>query len=120
MTDFHDLHTLSTTFTFDGQTLAEAIRATFKQSGTELPIEEVPLAFTAGCCEDENSSNEYLSNNSIALLPKPVFNNLDGAPLHNITMICPIPKSIAFWHSFSTVRRIIDVDIFVSFSRIRS
>jgi hypothetical protein len=36
-------------------------------------------------------------------------------------LICPIlPKSIAFWHSFATVRRITDVDIFISHSRIRS
>jgi nucleotidyltransferase AbiEii toxin of type IV toxin-antitoxin system len=30
MKDFHDLHSLSTTFEFDGKALAEAIRATFK------------------------------------------------------------------------------------------
>jgi hypothetical protein len=64
------------------------------------------------------SSNEYLSNNSIALLPEPVFGNLDGGLLQKK---CPmLPKSIAFWHSFGTVRRITDVDIFVSYSRIRS
>jgi Nucleotidyl transferase AbiEii toxin, Type IV TA system len=59
MKDFHDLLTLCTTFTFDGQTLAEAIRATFKQRGTELPMEGVPLAFTAEFCEDESKVKQW-------------------------------------------------------------
>lgn len=45
MKDFHDLHALSTLFGFDGKTLANAIQATFKHRGTELPSDGVPLAF---------------------------------------------------------------------------
>ncbi len=37
MKDFHDLHSLSTTFEFDGKTLAQAVRATFEHRHTDLP-----------------------------------------------------------------------------------
>ena len=47
MKDFHDLHALSIMFSFDGKILADAIRATFKQRGTDFPGSGVPLAFTA-------------------------------------------------------------------------
>jgi hypothetical protein len=53
MKDFHDLHSLATTFEFDGKTLTEAVRATFKRRGTELPAGGVPLAFTPEFYEDE-------------------------------------------------------------------
>jgi nucleotidyltransferase AbiEii toxin of type IV toxin-antitoxin system len=53
MKDFHDLYTLSTVFQFDGKTLVEAVRATFKQRGTDLPIGGVPLAFTREFYADE-------------------------------------------------------------------
>ena len=46
MKDFHDLHTLSKTLEFYGKTLTEAVRATFKQRGTDLPVGALPLAFT--------------------------------------------------------------------------
>jgi hypothetical protein len=59
MKDFHDLHTLATTFDFDGKTLTEAVGATFKRRGTELPAGGVPLAFTPEFYEDENKIKQW-------------------------------------------------------------
>lgn len=59
MKDFHDLHSLCATFEFDGQTLVEAVRATFSQRGTELPVGGVPLAFTPEFYEDENKVRQW-------------------------------------------------------------
>jgi hypothetical protein len=59
MKDFHDLHSLSTTFEFSGKTLADAVRATFKRRGTELPHGGVPLAFTAEFYKDENKVKQW-------------------------------------------------------------
>jgi hypothetical protein len=57
--DFHDLHTLSTAFEFDGKALVEAVRATFKQRGTALPIDGVPLAFAPEFYADENKVKQW-------------------------------------------------------------
>ena len=59
MKDFHDLHSLATTFEFDGKTLTEAVRATFKQRGTDLPAGGIPLAFTPEFFEDENKIKQW-------------------------------------------------------------
>jgi hypothetical protein len=59
MKDFHDLHTLSNTFEFDGKTLAEAVRATFKQRGTDLPLGAIPLAFAPEFYADENKVKQW-------------------------------------------------------------
>lgn len=45
MKDFYDLWFMSQRFDFDGQTLVEAIRATFVRRKTAIP-EETPVAFT--------------------------------------------------------------------------
>ena len=66
MKDFHDLHSLSKMFHFDGQILAEAIRATFLKRGTKFPSEETPLAFTPGFYEDQmkvKQSNAFCNKN---------------------------------------------------------
>lgn len=39
MKDFYDIYVLSRQFDFDGKTLAEAIRLTFKNRATEIPLE---------------------------------------------------------------------------------
>ena len=39
MKDYHDIWMLSRTLEFDGQDLANAMRATFERRGTELPAE---------------------------------------------------------------------------------
>lgn len=59
MKDFHDLHSLSNMFNFDGQILAEAIRATFLKRGTELPSEGIPLAFTPEFYEDQMKVKQW-------------------------------------------------------------
>jgi hypothetical protein len=59
MKDFHDLHSLATTFEFEGKTLTEAVRATFKRRGTELPMGSVPLAFKPEFYEDENKIKQW-------------------------------------------------------------
>ncbi len=59
MKDFHDLHSLAATFDFDGNTLTEAVRATFKRRGTELPEGGVPVAFTPEFYEDKNKIKQW-------------------------------------------------------------
>ena len=59
MKDFHDLHSLCRAFEFDGQTLVEAVRTTFAQRGTELPLGGTPLAFTPEFCEDTNKVKQW-------------------------------------------------------------
>jgi Nucleotidyl transferase AbiEii toxin, Type IV TA system len=59
MKDFHDLYSLAITFEFDGETLTEAVRATFKRRGAELPAEGVPLAFTPEFYEDDNKIKQW-------------------------------------------------------------
>jgi hypothetical protein len=59
MKDFHDLHSLSNTFEFDGKALVDAVRATFERRGTALPEGGVPLAFTPEFYEDENKIKQW-------------------------------------------------------------
>ena len=59
MKDFHDLHTLSNTFEFDGKALVDAVRATFERRGTPFPERDTPLAFTPEFYEDENKIKQW-------------------------------------------------------------
>ena len=59
MKDFHDLHSLSKAFEFDGKALADAVRATFERRGTALPDRGTPLAFTSEFYEDENKIKQW-------------------------------------------------------------
>ena len=45
MKDFYDVHSLASSFSFDGTVLADAIRATFERRGTPVPS-ELPIAIT--------------------------------------------------------------------------
>jgi len=45
MKDFYDVFILSKTFSFDGNTLVKAIKATFERRGTQIP-EDIPLALS--------------------------------------------------------------------------
>jgi hypothetical protein len=59
MKDFHDLHSLSTTFEFDGKILAEAVRVTFEHRRTDLPADGMPLAFTREFYEDQAKVKQW-------------------------------------------------------------
>jgi hypothetical protein len=59
MKDFHDLHSLSKTFEFDGQALVDAVRATFERRGTPWPDGGTPLAFTPEFYEDESKIKQW-------------------------------------------------------------
>jgi hypothetical protein len=59
MRDFHDLHSLSKTFDFDGKALVDAVRATFERRGTALPDGGTPLAFTPEFYEDESKIKQW-------------------------------------------------------------
>lgn len=59
MKDFHDLHSLSTTFEFDGNILAEAVRVTFEHRRTDLPADGMPLAFTQEFYEDQGKVKQW-------------------------------------------------------------
>jgi predicted nucleotidyltransferase component of viral defense system len=71
MKDFYDLHRLSETQEFDGETLAAAIRSTFQRRGTVIPT-ELPLALSgafAGDADKQVQWNAFLRRG-----------NLDDAP----------------------------------------
>jgi len=59
MKDFHDLHSLSKKFEFDGKPLVDAVRSTFGRRGTPLPDGGTPLAFTPEFYEDENKVKQW-------------------------------------------------------------
>ena len=59
MKDFHDLHSFSTTFEFDGKALVDAVRATFERRGTAWPDGSTPLAFTPEFYEDESKIKQW-------------------------------------------------------------
>jgi hypothetical protein len=59
MKDFYDLQALSRTLAFDGKTLREAIRKTFKTRGTELPADGLPLAFTPEFYDDASKKRQW-------------------------------------------------------------
>ena len=59
MKDFHDLHSLSNTFEFDGKALVDAVRATFGRRGTAFPEKGMPLAFTPEFYQDDNKIKQW-------------------------------------------------------------
>lgn len=59
MKDFYDLEVLARTFEFEGELLANAIRATFANRGTQLPGEGIPLAFTPEFHDDQNKKRQW-------------------------------------------------------------
>jgi predicted nucleotidyltransferase component of viral defense system len=59
MKDFYDLEVLSRTFSFAGQSLAEAIQNTFEHRGTELPPDGQPFAFTSDFYGDPNKVRQW-------------------------------------------------------------
>lgn len=58
MKDFYDLYVLARDFTFDGNTLVRAIKATFKRRKTDIPIDP-PLALTDEFGRDEVKSVQW-------------------------------------------------------------
>jgi predicted nucleotidyltransferase component of viral defense system len=58
MKDFYDLALMSKMFTFDGETLVRAIRATFERRGTPLPS-ALPTALTTAFTEDPGKNIQW-------------------------------------------------------------
>jgi hypothetical protein len=56
--DYFDLHTLATSFDFDGPTLAGAVRATFERRRTPLP-EGLPLGLTRAFSDDPSKQAQW-------------------------------------------------------------
>ena len=59
MKDFYDLETLSRTIAFEGETLAKAIRNTFRKRGTDLPTAGLPVAFTSEFYDDVSKKRQW-------------------------------------------------------------
>jgi hypothetical protein len=70
MKDFYDVHTLASTFHFDGITLATAIGATFAQRGTDLPGPD-PLVLTDGFLNSPERQTQWRAFLKRARLPGP-------------------------------------------------
>ena len=58
MKDFFDLHYMRRTFSFDGERLVGAVRATFERRGTPLP-RAVPLALSSEFAEDDLKRTQW-------------------------------------------------------------
>jgi Nucleotidyl transferase AbiEii toxin, Type IV TA system len=58
MKDFFDLWLLSTTFEFDGEILARAIRATFERRRTLLP-DTIPTALSAEFHDEDSKQKQW-------------------------------------------------------------
>ncbi len=58
MKDFYDVWLLSRLFTFDGQTLCEAVRNTFKRRSTPIP-DGLPLALTDDFRKDVQKQTQW-------------------------------------------------------------
>jgi predicted nucleotidyltransferase component of viral defense system len=69
MKDFYDIVVLSKTFSFEGNALVKAIKATFERRGTQIP-EDTPLALS-----DEFANNEDKNKQWKAFIKR---NNLDS------------------------------------------
>lgn len=75
MKDFYDLWTLANQFTFEGDLLCTALRATFARRGTALPtVDEDPVAFTSRFGDDSTKRAQwaaFLRKGRLAADPKP-------------------------------------------------
>lgn len=58
MKDFYDIFILSKTFSFKGDALVKAIKATFDRRGTEIP-EDIPLALTDEFANDSDKNTQW-------------------------------------------------------------
>lgn len=58
MKDFHDIWTLARNLDFEGEKLGEAIRRTFEQRKTKLPV-SAPTAFTSDFYEDKTKQTQW-------------------------------------------------------------
>ena len=90
--DFHDLHSLSQTFEFDGKALVDAVRATFERRATALPDGGTPLAFTPEFYEDENKIKQW---KAFCNKNKPRVQEIDFKMLigHLISFLTPAIRS---------------------------
>ena len=57
MKDFYDIYTLSHTYSFDGDTLYEAIRQTLERRNT--PLSETPTVFAEAFAEDKSKQTQW-------------------------------------------------------------
>jgi len=67
MKDFYDIFALSKTFSFDGNKLVKAIKATFERRGTQIP-EDIPLALSdefANSVDKNNQWKAFINRNSL-------------------------------------------------------
>jgi len=67
MKDFYDIFILSNTFSFDGNTLVKAIKATFRRRETQIP-EDIPLALSdefANSTDKNNQWKAFINRNSL-------------------------------------------------------
>lgn len=58
MKDFYDVFILAKTFSFDGSTLVQAIKATFERRGTPIP-EDIPLALSDEFANSTDKNNQW-------------------------------------------------------------
>ena len=99
MKDFYDLWSLSLSFSFDGPTLCNAIKATLETRGTAVPI-EAPFALTSEFYEDEQKNAQWK-----AFLNKSRL-DADSKPLSEIAaalrrFLMPVSAAVAKGETFN-------------------
>ena len=71
MKDFYDLYVLADQFPFDGNTLSQAIEATFNRRGTPMP-DALPVGLSGAFYTDAVRAGQwrgYLQRNSLSSAP---------------------------------------------------
>jgi hypothetical protein len=59
MKDFYDLWYLSRAYSYDGELIADALKATFTRRQTEFPVVGLPVAFTTEFAEDSIKQSQW-------------------------------------------------------------
>lgn len=98
MKDFYDVWYLATTFDFDGDRLAAAIRATFERRGTPLPTEP-PVALTPEFAADPGKAVQWKAFVRKARVPGAVA--LDEVVKMNAAFLWPVVAfdgALPAWH----------------------
>lgn len=80
MKDFYDLWVLASSFPFDGQTLAAAVRATFDRRGTALP-EAIPVGLSDEFAGDRSKQQQWqaFQRRGRPALPPPALADVVGS-----------------------------------------
>jgi len=98
--DFFDIWLLSRQFDFEGQTLASAIKETFRNRGTEIPTQ--PIALITAFAQDTAKHSQWRGFRRRNLLENAPENLMDVVDLIS-TFLGPVTEAISLGKTFSEI-----------------